>query len=133
MGDKSLMRRLSQDHVGRIAQRARALGETARVRMIETLSRGKHTVGQLATALDMQQSTASKHLQVLYHAGLVERQRAASAVIYSLTSRDVMTYCRHLGNRQIGRPRARGANGRSRMNTTRTRRSIATARPRAPR
>jgi hypothetical protein len=31
------------------------------VRMVETLSRGKHIVGQLATALNMQQSTAPKH------------------------------------------------------------------------
>jgi DNA-binding transcriptional ArsR family regulator len=133
MGEKSVMKRLSQDHVNRIAQRARALGETARVRLVETLSRGKHTVGQLATALGMQQSTASKHLQVLYHAGLVQRQRSASMVIYSLMSRDVVAWCRYLGHRQLARPRSRTAGARARMNPTRTRRTIATARPRTPR
>jgi DNA-binding transcriptional ArsR family regulator len=133
MGEKTLMKRLSQEHVGRIAQRARALGEPARVRMIETLSRGKNTVGQVATLLGMQQSTASKHLQVLYHAGLVQRQRAASTVIYSLTSRDVLTCCRYLGNRELTRRRSRPAGTRGRMDPRRARTAIDSARPRASR
>ena len=133
MGEKSGMKRLSEEHVNRIAQRARALGETARVRIVETLSRGEHTVGQLAALLGMQQSTASKHLQVLYHAGVVQRQRAASMVIYSLTSRDVMTWCRYLRNRQLATPRSRSTATRARMNPTRRRGSIATARPRTSR
>ena len=65
------MRRLSQEHVSLIATRARALAEPARVRILfQRLSRGDQAVGQLAAALGMQQSTASKHLQVLFRAGL---------------------------------------------------------------
>ncbi|MFL6278484.1 MAG: ArsR/SmtB family transcription factor [Vicinamibacterales bacterium] len=94
------MRRLSREHVSLVANRAHALAEPTRVRMIETLSRGDQAVGQLATALGMQQSTASKHLQVLYRAGLVERRRVASAVIYSVAAPKLLEWCRYLGHRQ---------------------------------
>jgi DNA-binding transcriptional ArsR family regulator len=90
------MRRLSQEHVSLIANRARALAEPARVRILERLSRGDQAVGQLATALGMQQSTASKHLQVLFRAGFVERRRLASTVIYSLVDARLLEWCRYL-------------------------------------
>jgi ArsR family transcriptional regulator len=101
MRSDNSMRRLSREHVSLIASRAHALAEPARVRMIETLSRGDQAVGQLATALGMQQSTASKHLQVLYRAGLVERRRVASAVIYSVAATELLDWCRYLGHRQL--------------------------------
>jgi DNA-binding transcriptional ArsR family regulator len=95
------MKRLSEEHVNLIASRARALGEPVRVRIVEALSRGEQAVGQLATTLTMQQSTASKHLQVLFHAGLVHRRREASAVIYSLADAELMAWCRYLSRRQL--------------------------------
>jgi DNA-binding transcriptional ArsR family regulator len=95
------MRRLSQEHVSLIANRARALAEPARVRILERLSRGDQAVGQLATALGMQQSTASKHLQVLFRAGLVGRRRSASAVIYSIAAAELIAWCRYLAHRQL--------------------------------
>ncbi len=96
------MKPLSDDQIDLIAGRARALGEPVRVRMLEALGRGEQAVGQLAGALGMQQSTASKHLQVLFHAGLVQRRRSASAVIYSIASRELLSWCRFLGNREFG-------------------------------
>jgi DNA-binding transcriptional ArsR family regulator len=95
------MRRLSQEHVSLIANRARALAEPARVRILERLSRGDQAVGQLAAALGMQQSTASKHLQVLFRAGLVGRRRSASAVIYSIAADELIAWCRYLAHRQL--------------------------------
>src|SRR5215210_4563883 len=103
------MKRLSDDHVSLIASRARALGEPARIRILEVLARGDQVVGQLAAALRMQQSTASKHLQVLFHAGLVQRRRAASTVIYSLADSELLHWCRYLGTRQLGAATALGA------------------------
>ena len=95
------MRRFSQEHVSLIATRARALAEPARVRILERLSRGDQAVGQLAAALGMQQSTASKHLQVLFRAGLVGRRRSASAVIYSIAAAELIAWCRYLAHRQL--------------------------------
>jgi ArsR family transcriptional regulator len=114
------MRRLSREHVSLIANRAHALAEPTRVRMIETLSRGDQAVGQLATSLRMQQSTASKHLQVLYRAGLVERRRVASAVIYSVAATKLLDWCRYLGHRQL---ETRAANGRNTPRIESTRRA----------
>ena len=96
-----LMKRLSEEQVSLIASRSRAMGEPVRVRMVEALSRGEQAVGQLAAALSMQQSTASKHLQVLFHAGLVHRRREASAVIYSLADPELVAWCRYLSNKQL--------------------------------
>jgi DNA-binding transcriptional ArsR family regulator len=95
------MKRLSEEHVNLVASRARALGEPVRVRIVEALSRGELAVGQLATALSMQQSTASKHLQVLFHAGLVHRRREASTVIYSLADAQLVAWCRYLSSKQL--------------------------------
>ena len=97
------MRRFSEEQVTLIASRARALGEPARVRMLETLARADQPVGQLAAALRMQQSTASKHLQVLFHAGLVLRRRQASTVFYATASSELMSWCRLLATRQLYR------------------------------
>lgn len=95
------MKRLSEEHVTLVANRARALGEPVRVRIIEALARGEQAVGQLASALGMQQSTASKHLQVLFHAGLVHRRREANTVIYSLADPELVAWCRYLSSKQL--------------------------------
>ncbi len=113
------MRRFSREHVSLIAGRAHALAEPTRVRMIETLSRGDQAVGQLASALKMQQSTASKHLQVLFRAGLVERRREASTVIYSVATRELIEWCRYLGHRQLGSS-ASPAHAQHRMDSSRS-------------
>lgn len=90
------MKNLSQAQVSRVASRARALGEPTRVRIVEMLARGEQAVGQIAAALDTQQSTVSKHLQVLFQAGLVDRRREASKVIYSIASRNIVEWVRYL-------------------------------------
>ena len=95
------MRNLSDDQVTRIASRARALGEPTRVRILEVLARGELPVGHIADALSSQPSTVSKHLQVLFQAGLVQRRRAASEVIYSISSRKLLEWVRYLSARKL--------------------------------
>jgi DNA-binding transcriptional ArsR family regulator len=112
MGAENSMRRLSQDDVSLIANRARALAEPVRVRLLERLSRGDQAVGQLAAALGMQQSTVSKHLQVLFRAGLVGRRRSASAVIYSIAATELIAWCRYLSHRQLAAGATHGARAR---------------------
>jgi DNA-binding transcriptional ArsR family regulator len=91
------MKRLSDEHVNQVARRARALGDATRVRIVDVLARSEQPVGQIAAALESEPSTISKHLQVLFHAGLVERRRSASAVIYSLVDPGLLDWCRYLG------------------------------------
>jgi ArsR family transcriptional regulator len=100
------MRKLSNERLQLIANRARALGDPTRIRILSVLERGRQPVGQIAERAATRQSTASKHLQVLFHAGLVQRRRDASAVFYWLTSDDVLRCCKFLGSRRLD-PKAR--------------------------
>ena len=95
------MKPFSDERLHLIANRGRALADPTRVRILSVLRDGEQTVGQIAAAADTRQSTASKHLQVLFHAGLVHRRRDASAVRYSLSSSDVLRVCGVLGARQL--------------------------------
>jgi DNA-binding transcriptional ArsR family regulator len=103
------MRHLSKEQVTRIAGRSRALGDPTRVRILGVLARGEQPVGQLAAAVHCEPSTVSKHLQVLFYAGLVNRRRDANAMIYSISAEDVMAWCRYLATPSLrdGRPAQR--------------------------
>jgi DNA-binding transcriptional ArsR family regulator len=90
------MRHFSDQQISLIAARARALGDPTRVRILDVLSRSEQPVGRIAAALALEPSTISKHLQVLFHAGLVERRRSASTVIYSAASAELSEWCRYL-------------------------------------
>lgn len=109
IGAYSHMKALSADQVRLISGRARALGDPTRLRILDSLARAEQPVGQIAAATATQQSTASKHLQVLFHAGLVNRRREASTVFYSLAGEGLLDCVRFLGRRQLS--------GSSRINT----------------
>ena len=96
------MKALSDAQVGLVVRRARALSDPTRVRILEVLGRSEQPVGQIATTLGSQPSTVSKHLQVLFLAGLVHRRRAASAVIYSITDVELLSWSRYLGAPEVG-------------------------------
>jgi DNA-binding transcriptional ArsR family regulator len=51
----------------------RALGDRTRRHMLQRLSRGEHTVSELAEPYDISLAAASKHIQSLERAGLVRR------------------------------------------------------------
>ena len=91
------MKALGSDQIDLVATRARALGDITRVRILLALGRGEKAVGQIADLTATQPSTASKHLQVLFHAGLVERRRSAATVYYWLASPRLLEWVRYLG------------------------------------
>jgi DNA-binding transcriptional ArsR family regulator len=90
------MRQLSADQITLVAMRSRALGDGTRVRILNVLARGEQPVRSIATALASEPSTISKHLQVLFHAGLVVRRREASTVVYAIADASVADWCRYL-------------------------------------
>jgi DNA-binding transcriptional ArsR family regulator len=94
------MQSFSSEQIDLIAARSRALGDGTRVRILTVLQRGEQAVGQIAEAAGTQPSTASKHLQVLFHAGLVQRRRSAATVLYRISSRDLLKWLRYLGGRR---------------------------------
>jgi ArsR family transcriptional regulator len=98
------MKTLSNERLQLIASRARAMGDPTRIRILSVLERGEQPVGQIAVAAGTRQSTASKHLQVLFHAGLVQRRRDASAVFYWLSSSNLVRCYRFLAAPRLDAP-----------------------------
>lgn len=76
-----------------VAQRFRVLGEPARIKLLDALRSGPASVGELAGRVGLSQQNASKHLGVLYAAGLVERTRAGNSAQYAITDPSVFTLC----------------------------------------
>jgi len=62
----------------------RALADESRRTMLETLSSGPATAGELAARLPIARPGVSRHLRVLREAGLVEVRRDAQRRVYSL-------------------------------------------------
>jgi DNA-binding transcriptional ArsR family regulator len=77
-----------------VARRFRTLGEPFRLRILQQLEQGEHTVTELVFALDASQSNVSKHLQLLYDAGLVTRCREGNSILYSIGDPIVFELCR---------------------------------------
>lgn len=62
----------------------KALANEARLMIVDTLKGSERSVGELTELLKLDQSTVSKHLSVLYHAGIVDYRKEASLVYYRL-------------------------------------------------
>ena len=63
-----------------------ALSDESRRTMLETLTHGPATAGELAALLPIARPGASRHLRVLRDAGLVEVRQEAQRRVYSLRS-----------------------------------------------
>ena len=81
-------------YLERMAARFKALGEPARLRIIESLRRdGEQTVTELVDGTRLGQANLSKHLQVLHGAGLVVRRRDGLYVRYAIADDEIGTLC----------------------------------------
>jgi len=63
------------------------------------------TVGQLVQALDGNQPNVSRHLQILYRAGILRRLRVGNNIIYSLKDTTVFELCELVQDSQKKRQR----------------------------
>jgi ArsR family transcriptional regulator, arsenate/arsenite/antimonite-responsive transcriptional repressor len=66
------------------ARTFKALSDETRLRIVALLSRGELCVCDLMAILDLPQSTVSRHLATLRHAGLVEDRRQGIWMYYRL-------------------------------------------------
>jgi DNA-binding transcriptional ArsR family regulator len=67
-----------------VAETMQALATPSRVRILSRLGAGPCSVGELAGAVEMEQSAVSQQLRVLRHLGLVVGERDGRQVIYAL-------------------------------------------------
>lgn len=84
---------LSSELLRLIAERFKALGEPARLEILNALRDGEMTVSELVDATDLGQANVSKHLQLLYTHGFVHRRKDGLFVYYSLADRNVLRLC----------------------------------------
>lgn len=66
------------------AQLFRVLGHPVRIRILELLSGGERTVGDLQAELQLDSSGTSQHLAALRQQGVLESRRVGTSVYYSL-------------------------------------------------
>ena len=66
------------------AELFKALGHPARVRVLEVLSEGEHSVSDLQPLVGIESSHLSQQLGILRRAGLVGTRKDGASVIYSL-------------------------------------------------
>lgn len=76
-----------------VARRFRTLGEPYRLRILQELEAGEKSVGELVAALDGNQPNISKHLQILFDAGLISRRREGTSVLYEISDPMVLKLC----------------------------------------
>lgn len=102
------MKKLSADALDQVAHYLRALAEPQRLRLLSELRLGERSVSQLVEALGATQPNVSKHLEVLYGAGLLERERRGTSTIYRVADPQTLQLCDLVcGN--VGRISARRA------------------------
>ena len=68
----------------------RTLGHPARVRILEVLGDGEHSVGALQEALDLDSGGTSQHLAALRRIGLVESRKEGTSVYYRASDPQVL-------------------------------------------
>ena len=102
-----------------VARRFQVLGEPFRLRILQALQGRAMTVNQIVERLEANQPNISKHLQILFDAGLVGRERSGNSVFYSITDPVVFKLCElvcrstarqaaHVQRYAVGAPRRNG-------------------------
>ena len=85
--------RLTPDTIEIVAERFRALGEPARLHLMNALRSGEQTVGELVESTGLATGNVSKHLRLLHAAGFVTRRKDGLYVYYALAGDDVFRVC----------------------------------------
>lgn len=88
-----------------LAEIAQALGHAHRLELLEHLGQGERSVDELAARSSLTFANASRHLQILRRASLVETRREGKRIIYRLAGEDevigVLKALSRLGERNM--------------------------------
>ncbi len=78
----------------RAAEFFAVLATPARLRIIGALCNGERNVSHLLEVIHVSQPNMSRHLNVLYKAGLVAKRRSGLQVFYRIADASVVKICR---------------------------------------
>lgn len=70
------------------------LSEPARLRILHSICQEERSVGQIVEETELSQSNASRHLNMMYRAGVLKRRREGPQVFYSVTNTTLTDVCR---------------------------------------
>ncbi|MEJ2503464.1 MAG: metalloregulator ArsR/SmtB family transcription factor [Gemmatimonadota bacterium] len=84
---------LSPELMELVAERFKALGEPARLQILQGLRGGERTVSELVDETGLGQANVSKHLQLLHALGFVDRRKEGLYVHYQLAGEDIFHMC----------------------------------------
>ncbi len=84
-----------------VAQRFRALGEPARLGILQALRRGERCVSEIEAETGLNQANLSRHLQVLLSTGMVRRRKDGLFVYYALADANVLRLCELMCGRVV--------------------------------
>ena len=85
--------KLTPELIEIIADRFKALGEPARLQILNAMRDGEMTVTELIDATGLGQANVSKHLSMLHQLGFVTRRKEGLFAYYDLADRDVFKLC----------------------------------------
>ena len=86
--------KLSPAQLERVATQFRQLAEPTRLAILQELKGGGLSVSNIVAALGTSQANVSRHLRQLHDAGLLERRRDGTQVIYSIGDPMIFELCR---------------------------------------
>jgi DNA-binding transcriptional ArsR family regulator len=72
--------------LGVAAECLRVLGHPIRLRIVDMLTHGEHTVTEIAEACDIKHAHACEHLRLMRGHGLLTGERRGSSVYYSIAA-----------------------------------------------
>ena len=87
------VREESEQLLGRIADRLKAMADPMRLRILHLLQDGERCVNDILGQVGGSQANVSKHLSVLRRAGLVECRREGVNVYYRIDDPTVFSIC----------------------------------------
>ena len=85
--------RMTAKTIDLVAERFRALGEPARLGILQALRQGERCVSDLEADTGLNQANLSRHLQLLSATGMVRRRKDGLFVYYALADATVMKLC----------------------------------------
>ena len=84
---------ISDEALELIAARFRVLGDPNRLKLIRALEGGELSVSALIAATGLAQANASRHLQTLTQAGILDRRREGTNVLYHIADPGIFRLC----------------------------------------
>ncbi len=92
-GEGRVHRLLRPEALELVATRFRLLGDPSRLRLLNLLMRGESSVQDLVAASGLTQTNVSRHLGLLRHDGIVERNRHGNQALYRIMDPDIERLC----------------------------------------